>query len=52
VEGSLLYMNGKEIPEDLIARVTQLRNADILRNFNVGLRERKNPDYNKDYSKQ
>lgn len=45
-------MNGKEIPEDLIARVTQLRNADILRNFNVGLRERKNPDYNKDYSKQ
>lgn len=53
VEGSLLYSEGKEIPEELIERAGKLgkRNADILRNFNAGLKERGRVSYLEDYSK-
>ncbi|OGN27554.1 MAG: hypothetical protein A3A33_05030 [Candidatus Yanofskybacteria bacterium RIFCSPLOWO2_01_FULL_49_25] len=51
IEGTLLYMEGKEIPDDLIARVVEPRNLEILKNFNAGLRERGTPSYEKDYSK-
>lgn len=51
VEGSLLYMEGKKIPEKLIEKVESFRNAQILRNFNKGLKERGAPSYMEDYSK-
>lgn len=51
VEGSLLYLEGKEIPEELIRKVESSRNAQILRNFNAGLKERGAPSYVEDYSK-
>lgn len=51
VEGTLLYMEGKEIPEELIAKAEQSRNAEILRNFNAGLKERGAPSYMEDCSK-
>lgn len=51
VEGSLLYMEGKEIPEDLIGKAESSRNAQILRNFNAGLKERGAPSYMEDYAK-
>lgn len=51
VEGTLLYMQGKEIPEDLILKVEEERNAEILRNFNKGLKERGIPLYKEDYGK-
>lgn len=50
VEGTLLYMEGKEIPDDLIAKAESSRNAQILKNFNTGL-ERGTPSYIEDYSK-
>ncbi len=54
VEGSVLYSEGKEIPEQLIEVAGKLgkRNADILRNFNAGLKERGHASYLEDYSKQ
>lgn len=51
VEGSLLYMQDKEIPEELIAKVGSSRNAQILRNFNAGLKERGTSSYMEDYRK-
>ncbi len=51
IEGTLLYINGQTIPEDIIDRVTEPRNAKILKRFNNGLRERNGPDYDKDYNK-
>lgn len=51
VEGSLLYMEGKEIPEELIEKAESSRNSQILRNFNAGLRERGAPSYMEDYGK-
>ncbi|MFW5853398.1 MAG: hypothetical protein ACOCU8_02095 [Patescibacteria group bacterium] len=51
VEGSLLYMEGKEIPEELIEKAESSRNAQILRNLNEGLKERGTPSYVEDYSK-
>ena len=53
VESSLLYIEGKEIPEELIAKAEELsrKNAEILRNFNAGLKERGAPSYMEDYTK-
>jgi|ERR1700722_3923722 len=53
VEGSLLYMEGKEIPEEIIEKAGKRgeRNKDILRNFNAGLRVRGAISYLEDYSK-
>ncbi len=51
VEGSLLYMGGKKIPEELIVRVQQPRNVQILRNLNAGLEKRGTVFYEEDYSK-
>jgi hypothetical protein len=51
VEGTLMYIDGKEIPEEIQAKVDEQRNADILRNFNAGLKERGVPSYWEDYSK-
>lgn len=51
VQGSLLYMQNQEIPENIIAKVQIPRNAEILRNLNSGLRERGVPSYMEDYTK-
>ncbi len=51
VAGSLMYMEGKEIPEDLIAKVEQPRNAQVLKNLNSGLKERGTVSYLEDYSR-
>lgn len=51
VKGTFLYVQGKEIPEDLISQCEQTRNAEILRNLNKGLKERERPLYKEDYFK-
>ncbi len=51
VKGTLLYMEGKEIPEELIAKAEQSKNAQILRSFNRGLKLRGFPSYLEDYIK-
>jgi hypothetical protein len=51
IQGTLLYMEGKEIPEELIAKAEQSKNAQILKNFNKGLKARGFPSYLEDYSK-
>lgn len=61
IQGTVLYLEGKEIPEELILKAeikdfkegtpnTQ-RNMTILRNFNRGLKERGNISYKEDYSR-
>lgn len=52
VRGSLMYAEGKIIPDDLIAAVTQSNNAQVLRNLNAGLLHRGSPFYSEDYSAQ
>lgn len=54
IEGTILYMEGKMIPENIIrkAEIIGERNAQILRNFNLGLGERGHPSYVEDYSKR
>ncbi len=49
IEGTMLYLQGKTIPEDLIGKVTESRNAEILRNFNEGLVNRGDSQYKEDY---
>jgi hypothetical protein len=51
VEGTLLYLEGKEIPEEIIVKVVESRNAEILSNFNRGLKKRGTPLYEEDYGK-
>jgi hypothetical protein len=51
IQGSILYLEGKEIPEELIKKAEQSTNAQILRNFNKGLKERGSPSYMDDYNK-
>lgn len=51
IEGTLLYMRGQSIPEDIIEKTIVLGNDRILRNFNKGLQERGVPSYLEDYSK-
>lgn len=48
IKGTLLYIEGKEIPEEIIARAGQSRNAQVMRNFNSGLRKRGRPSYKED----
>jgi hypothetical protein len=49
VEGTLLYMQGKEIPEELILKVSNDKNISILKKFNKGLKQRGYPSYKEDY---
>jgi hypothetical protein len=51
VEGTILYLQGKNISEDLIGKVTESRNAEILRNFNEGLEDRGTLKYIEDYGR-
>lgn len=51
VQGTILYMEGKEIPESIIDAAKDQRNMEILRNFNTGLKARGTPLYKEDYSK-
>jgi len=51
IAGTLLYAEGKEIPEDLIMKADKGRNREILRNFNEGLKLRGVQNYQEDYSK-
>jgi hypothetical protein len=51
VESTLLYIQGQEIPEELILKAELPRNMQILKNFNMGLKERGAPSYKEDYSK-
>lgn len=49
VEGTILYLQDKNIQEELIGKVTESRNAEILRNFNEGLVNRGDSQYKEDY---
>lgn len=61
IQGTILYMEGKEIPEEIILKAETKnfnegtpqiqRNMQILRNFNKGLKERGHTSYKEDYSK-
>lgn len=51
VEGTITYLQGKNIPEKLILQVTESRNAEILRNFNEGLKDRGTVEYREDYGR-
>lgn len=50
IEGTLLYMEGREIPDDLITKIAELKNADVLRSLNIGLQQRGRPSYLEDYT--
>lgn len=53
IKGTLLYMEGKEIPEELIKKSSESgRNSDILRNLNEGLKHRGKPSHTEDYEKE
>mgnify|MGYP007023413955 CR=1 FL=1 len=49
IEGTLLYIQSKKIPDSIIEQVEEEKNVKILQNFNKGLAERGFPEYNKDY---
>lgn len=51
VWGTLLYMEGKEIPGEIIAKSAETGNDGILKNFNAGLKERGVPSYEEDYAR-
>ncbi len=51
VEGTLLYLKNEEIPDELIVKVEEPRNRQVLENFNAGLKVRGTPSYFEDYSK-
>lgn len=49
LNSTLLYLEGVKIPDDLITKVDQDKNRQILEKLNKGLEERGFPDYSKDY---
>lgn len=49
VFGTVMYLEGREIPEDIINGSNMGNNAEILKNFNKKLRQRGKPDYKNDY---
>lgn len=54
IEGTILYMQGKKIPDEIIERAREAprdRNIQILENFNKGLAERGFPSYSEDFLK-
>jgi len=51
LEGILTYLQGKEIPKDILERVTEPRNKEILIHFNEGLKKRGRPSYLEDYNR-
>ena len=51
LEGTLAYLEGKEIPKEVIEKVTEPRNKEILIHFNEGLKERGRPSYFEDYNR-
>lgn len=56
IQGTIAYLEGKEISEQIIKNAeiphhTDQRNSDILRNFNVCLKQRGKPSYREDYFK-
>lgn len=53
VEGTLLYMEGREIPNEIISQAEQIpQNATILKHFNAKLAEKGTPSYEEDYGKE
>lgn len=50
IEGVLFYLEGKRIPEELIARVELPKNMLILEKLNAGLKKRGSPLYSVDYN--
>jgi hypothetical protein len=51
VEGTILYLHDKNIPEEIIEKTSVSGNDRILRNLNSGLRDRGSSSYLEDYSK-
>lgn len=49
IKGTLIYSTGKEIPQDVIEKVDNETNKNILEKLNQGLKERGFPDYKLDY---
>jgi len=49
VEGTIIYIEGNQIPEDVIEKVKEEPNKNILVRLNKGLKERGFPDYKLDY---
>lgn len=49
IQGTILYIQGKEIPEELILGTENEKNIQVLRNLNAGLKSRGNPSYREDY---
>ena len=51
LEGTISYLEGREISEEVIEKVTEPRNREILIHFNGGLRKRGKPSYIEDYGR-
>ena len=51
IEGTILYLHNKSIPDEIIEKTSVSGNDRILRNFNHGLKERGSSSYLEDYSK-
>lgn len=51
VKGTILYMQGGTIPENIIAEVVDEKNVQVLKNLNDGLQHRGHPSYKEDYRK-
>lgn len=49
IEGTMLYLQGKRIPEQVIGAVKEEINAGVLRRLNRGLKLRGHASYKQDY---
>lgn len=49
IEGTLLYLNGVKIPEEIFAKIESRNNIAFLQRLNAGLQKRGIPSYASDY---
>ncbi len=51
IKGTICYLEGNKIDEEIICAIEESNNANILQNFNHGLKTRGYPSYMEDYTK-
>ncbi len=51
IKGTICYLEGNKIDEEIIYSIDEFANASILENLNHGLKTRGYPSYMEDYSK-
>lgn len=51
IKGTISYLEGRKIDQEIIDNIEEELNAEVLRNFNNGLKKRGYPAYMVDYTK-